>query len=345
VADAAPLVGGFRVSRCDTEQRTVILRDAQLGAPGAVGDADSWKLAGRLSELAFGAASSRAPAKVGRCCTPGAPHASKLVRDCIQLELALCERPIDAVAELFSRALEDVSLQGRAMGLRVDLHGLTGPRCLASDAVCGPFSRFIGKEDVRVGNFALPYDPKLPRRVSDPASPGGGACQHDGECAEPCEAWYHTGVRRIGSHGRFSSPDDYCGCVENECRVFRTARRRVTVDATLYLTERGERKAVDGRQLLFGFGNARQVPQVRLDRVERQLTRCYLGHEAELPSSFDVALDIPARGGHPGLTLSPQRSAPERCAREVLGWQSLPPPPSNQRTKVAGQIQLSLTGP
>jgi len=157
-------------------------------------------------------------------------------------------------------------------------------------------------------------------------------------------AWYRTGVPVVTSHGQRFSNDEYCGCIEGQCRAFTSARRGVVLDATLHATEQGQRQALDALELLYGFGDPNQAAKQRQDRLQRQLTRCYLGHEAELPRAFDVAFTIPAQGGNTRLELD-AKSPAERCVSEVLKGLTLPAPPSHKLMSVTGQFSLRLAEP
>jgi hypothetical protein len=330
-----PIVGGFQLSRCAAEDAAVILvrnsgQDKNLPSLQRVAD--------HLDKLVPRDPPGRIPVRVGPCCDkPGSP-------ECVRLDLTLCTMTMEQVATLFARALSELSLESQNIGLRVRLHGMTGPRCSATDASCGPIARFWGPEDVRLGTFALPYEPTAPRRVAD-SEPTGGACQYDGECVEGCVAWYRTGVPVVTSHGQRLSNDEYCGCIEGQCRAFTSARRSVVLDATLYTTKQGQRQAVDALPLLYGFGDPNQTAKLRQERLQRQLTRCYLGHEAELPRAFDVAFTIPAQGGSTRLELTNAKSPAERCASEALKRLTLPAPPSHKLMPVTGQFSLRLAEP
>ncbi len=149
---------------------------------------------------------------LGACClaTPSIPK-----HLCIAVMGRACETSTRDVLEVLADAADETSSQG-TIGLRLELNGRVGPRCLPSDPMCGP----LGGTNAPVGDARVPIHAKEPSfgRYS------GGTCAHDGECVKG-----GCGNHCIGWRARpFTATceaydvleDAYCGCVDNTCTWF-----------------------------------------------------------------------------------------------------------------------------
>jgi hypothetical protein len=150
---------------------------------------------------------------------------------------------------------EATKLADLPLGLEVRYVGQTGPRCVPGGAGCSPYPYLESSNDprpLRTGEFALPYDPALPRGTvtHSGAETLGGACHHDGECG-PCggrntyAAWYLAGPPG-GSHVLHTEMfDDYCGCVRERCAWFTPQRRAFVLQSRLSVKGWGEPRTRD----------------------------------------------------------------------------------------------------
>lgn len=141
----------------------------------------------------------------GLCLAPpaGSPHR------CVRIGLSTHTTAVEALAVDLAALLDDAD-EG-CFGLRVELIGLTEPRCEADDPECLPLP--LCDE--------CTLDPEAPRIPA--LGPHEGACEHDGECwlngcSSHCDAWTVPGF--IGPCSADAGECRHCGCVDGLCQWF-----------------------------------------------------------------------------------------------------------------------------
>lgn len=321
--------------------------------PSSAGRAADLEVAQKVATLVREKLGGESQVGAGLCCTASP-------RLCVRVEFPLCASTSAQIEEAFTTAVELQETGPLALGLVIETQGYIGPRCRADDPACGPMpyndppAERLAREPDR---FALPYDAHLPRRVVTPApaprdeapTPARLTCGHDGDCVPGCLVWRD---RRAGQpaagvlHGALL--DAYCGCVEGTCQYFESARPLVKVRFEGEVLDWGEHPSPDPRRYLVGFGDGQQVVAARLERKDmvRHMTRCFLGHEGELPRAIEFSMRIPrhrdARAVDVRLKTATSSEA-ERCVLSVLKEQKFPPPPSAKDVSVEGTLHLTLS--
>lgn len=273
--------------------------------------------------------------------------------------MPLCALSLAEVGHAFERILERAKLGEGALGLEVAYVGDIGPRCSPADPGCLPFPYLEPHDDeqrVRAGDFALPYDPDLPRSVvsRDGARSLGGACRTDGDCGpsgarHTCAAWHVAGPRG-GSHVAYTTMyDDFCGCVNQQCAWFTPERPGMVLEARLRVEGWGEPKARDARRFEVGFGTGGEVVKARLENgwMRRQLQRCYLGHLDALPETLTLALSVDRDGKPISQQVAGADSRVRPCVEQVFAWLQFPSRRKNSFIKdeppvaqVTGELSL-----
>ena len=170
----------------------------------------------------------------------------------------------------------------------------------------------------------------------------GGACRHDGECGlsggnNRCGAWYLTQAPG-GSHvEHLQMYDDYCGCVNDQCRWFTPARPKLVLRSEVEVQGWGEPPLVDPERFDVGYGSGQQVVATRLEGswMQRQMQRCRVGRvAADLASgyaadstqtvSFELEVDLGGKVTRRKVTSTSEDV--RACIDEVFGWLGFPKP-------------------
>ena len=237
--------------------------------------------------------------------------------------------------------------EDKKLGLEIAFEGNTGPRCMPTDKACGPEPYFTGPERLKQGEFALPYDPTLPRKVANYGGRNrGGSCKHDGECVRVgnagCAAWYHPAPEGATHELRTRMLDDYCGCVEGRCTWFTSGGRKITVRADVHVEGWGKPAKVDPKLFEAGFGTGDQVVKACLEGpdLRHQMKRCYWSHWDELPQRLELALTVDRLGRTQIHRLTGASQSVQGCVRQILGWLDFPTPHSSRNSRVKGTLHI-----
>lgn len=313
----------------------------------------------------------------GLCCSsllPSGSAAGAGEKWCVSVSLPLCARPLAEIGAVFASLLDEMHVADAAVGLEVSYSGNTGPRCAPAGPDCVPLAYLPATQQPEEGSherlargaFALPYDPALPRRVLEHsgALSLGGVCRHDGECGlsggnDRCGAWYLPQAPG-GSHvEHLQMYDDYCGCVNDQCRWFTPARPKLVLRSEVEVQGWGEPALVDPERFDVGYGSGQQVVATRLEGswMQRQLQRCRVGRVAagyvapghvsggsaeELPQTVRFELEVDLRGKVTRRKVTSTDEDVRACVDEVFGWLGFPRPHGVRKRRGAITVKGTL---
>ena len=203
----SPAPRGVRAVTCKDDRSVRFVLGS--GAPATDADAERFLEAHRD---ALHAIEGLDGSGFGTCCSEDAVKPNE---QCISLDLRMCSTPLpELIEQIQVMQAGDGSLTRRALRVSVRLNGLTGPRCKADEANCGP---------IPYARHTLPVpEVRMPFRMS-PSS--GESCTHDGECiADGCgnECVHWTEAGGAGTCPFVTALENsFCGCAQSRCDWFR----------------------------------------------------------------------------------------------------------------------------
>lgn len=131
-------------------------------------------------------------------------------RNCIKLELWLCQSDLNAFANRLAAALQRAGANDAAMSVDLTFEEPRGPSCRRG-AACEPQPHYSTKD----GEYRF-------RQTRSIVDHGRGSCSNDGDCepsGQSCVAWYLAGGISTAEYRQYKRPT-FCGCVEQRCHFF-----------------------------------------------------------------------------------------------------------------------------
>jgi len=166
---------------------------------------------------------------MGGCCSPKVMSTTKV--HCLKVWVRhVCQTPMSGIVQAVDGALQRWGLETESVGVEVNVDGMVGPRCEATDSQCGPLTWH--DETWMLTPPSHPPGCATGRvRIAAPNDMTPGlACMQDGECligacGEKCLRWDQPlDPMTCAEPGELEEKRvTYCGCVAGRCDWFRPA--------------------------------------------------------------------------------------------------------------------------